>query len=149
MSPPRPTPKKRSIVYIDGFNLYYGAIRGGPHKWLDLEKFFSLIRQDDDIQKIKYFTALVNGASRTDQQMYLRALETRPLISVILGRFKTKQIKCALMPPCGILGPRTFASQEEKRTDVNIAIHIRRPLRRAATIRRREPTRFHSDEWPG
>ena len=24
-------------VYIDGFNLYYGALKGTPYKWLDLE----------------------------------------------------------------------------------------------------------------
>jgi hypothetical protein len=23
-------------VYIDGFNLYYGAVKGSPYKWLDL-----------------------------------------------------------------------------------------------------------------
>ena len=26
-------------VYIDGLNLYYGALRGTPFRWLDLEKF--------------------------------------------------------------------------------------------------------------
>jgi hypothetical protein len=27
----------RTIVYIDGFNLYYGAVKGTPYKWLDLK----------------------------------------------------------------------------------------------------------------
>jgi 6-hydroxy-3-succinoylpyridine 3-monooxygenase len=27
--------KLRTIVYIDGYNLYYGAVRGTPWKWLD------------------------------------------------------------------------------------------------------------------
>jgi hypothetical protein len=27
----------KTRVYIDGFNLYYGLLRGTPHKWLDLE----------------------------------------------------------------------------------------------------------------
>ena len=27
----------RTIVYIDGFNLYYRALKGTPHKWLDIE----------------------------------------------------------------------------------------------------------------
>jgi len=26
------------MVYIDGFNLYYGALRGGPFKWLNIER---------------------------------------------------------------------------------------------------------------
>jgi hypothetical protein len=25
-----------ALVYIDGFNLYYGAVKGSPYKWLDL-----------------------------------------------------------------------------------------------------------------
>jgi hypothetical protein len=25
-----------TIVYVDGFNLYYRALRGTAHKWLDL-----------------------------------------------------------------------------------------------------------------
>jgi hypothetical protein len=27
----------RTIVYIDGFNLYYRALKGTSHKWLDIE----------------------------------------------------------------------------------------------------------------
>jgi len=30
----------RTVIYIDGFNLYYGALRGTPYKWLDIEKSF-------------------------------------------------------------------------------------------------------------
>ncbi len=30
----------RTIVYVDGFNFYYGALRGTPWKWLDLSVFF-------------------------------------------------------------------------------------------------------------
>ena len=26
----------RTRVYIDGFNLYYGCVKGSPHKWLNL-----------------------------------------------------------------------------------------------------------------
>ena len=29
--------RPQTIVYIDGFNLYYGAVKGTRHKWLDLE----------------------------------------------------------------------------------------------------------------
>ena len=34
----------RTVVYVDGFNLYYGAVKGTPYKWLDLEKYFQLLR---------------------------------------------------------------------------------------------------------
>jgi hypothetical protein len=26
----------RTFVYIDGFNLYYRALKGSPHRWLNL-----------------------------------------------------------------------------------------------------------------
>ena len=28
--------KKKTIVYIDGYNLYYGLLKGTAYKWLDL-----------------------------------------------------------------------------------------------------------------
>ena len=52
---------RRSIVYIDGFNFYYGAVRGTRYKWLNLESVFRRLRPDDDLQAIYYFTALVSG----------------------------------------------------------------------------------------
>jgi len=66
----------RTIVYVDGFNLYYGAVRGGAHKWLNLQRFFSLLRPHDSISQIHYFTALVDGPTRPNQEVYLRALGT-------------------------------------------------------------------------
>ena len=30
----------RTRVYIDGYNLYYGCLKGTPHKWLDLLSLF-------------------------------------------------------------------------------------------------------------
>ncbi len=35
---------KSSIVYIDGFNFYYGAVKDTKCKWLNLERFFGLLR---------------------------------------------------------------------------------------------------------
>ena len=26
----------QTIVYVDGFNFYHGAVKGTPYKWLDL-----------------------------------------------------------------------------------------------------------------
>jgi 6-hydroxy-3-succinoylpyridine 3-monooxygenase len=115
--------RPRSIVYIDGFNLYYGAVRGVPYKWLNLQRLCEMLRQQDDIQQIYYFTAIVFGPTRSNQETYLRALATLPLVTVILGKFKRKQIKCTLHT-CTAAGDRLFQSQEEKRTDVNIAIRM-------------------------
>ena len=46
------TVSKRSMISIDGFNLFYGAGRNTAWKWLNLEKYFTLIRPDDDVQRI-------------------------------------------------------------------------------------------------
>ena len=126
MAVPAPPVAPRTIVYVDGFNLYYGALKNTPCKWLDLEQYFSLLRQGDDIRAVKYFTAHVNrDPRRTRQQAYLTALATRPLVETILGRFKQKTVACAC-PGCVGVAPaaRAFNVSEEKRTDVNIAIHM-------------------------
>lgn len=34
-------------VYIDGFNLYYGALKGSPYKWLDLSALCHQMLPDD------------------------------------------------------------------------------------------------------
>jgi uncharacterized LabA/DUF88 family protein len=113
----------RSIIYIDGFNLYYGCVRGTRHKWLNLQTMFERLRPHDDIQIIHYFTALVQGPRRKQQETYLSALATTPKVNIILGKFKPKRIICNIAD-CTYPGKRIIASQEEKRTDVNIAIQM-------------------------
>jgi len=114
--------KKRTIIYVDGLNLYYGALKGTSFKWLDLEQLFKLLRNDDDIISIKYFTTLVSGReSRVDQLAYLKALATLSLITIIEGRFKPKRISC-LVTGCQFTGDKKFRRLEEKQTDVNITV---------------------------
>ena len=111
---------KRSIIYIDGLNLYYGAVRGTPYKWLNIERLFERLRQDDDIQAVKYFTAEITGGRRGNQLAYLNALATCPKVEVIQGKFKWRNVKCQVQR-CKFGGSRWFRVPEEKRTDVNIA----------------------------
>lgn len=113
----------RTIVYIDGFNLYYGALRGGPSRWLDLERYFRMLRRDDTLVAIRYFTALVGEPQASRQRAYLQALATTPLVDVVLGRFKTTNTTCRV-PGCTYPGPRRFTKPEEKRTDVSIAVEM-------------------------
>lgn len=113
----------RSKIYIDGFNLYYGALRGSQHRWLDLEKYFTLLRQDDQIQKIWYFTALTDGNKGARQETYLKALRTTPLVGVQHGRYKKKTLRC-YVPSCRYGGPREYQAPEEKGTDVKIALQM-------------------------
>src|SRR5258708_1957638 len=113
----------RSIIYIDGFNFYYGAVKGGPYKWLNLQRFFTLLRPHDDIVQIHYFTAMVTGPTLPNQRSYLRALATLPLLNVVLGNYKAKRVTCTLSA-CTHTGKRRFNTVEEKRTDVNIAVQM-------------------------
>jgi hypothetical protein len=65
-------------VYIDGFNLYYGALKDTPYKWLDLDALCRRLLPKHRIGRIRYFTAIVsarpNDPSGPDRQRtYLRA----------------------------------------------------------------------------
>jgi uncharacterized LabA/DUF88 family protein len=117
-------PKPRTIFYIDGFNLYYGAIRAEPAlKWLNIARYCQLLRPNDDVTLIRYFSALVSGPSKANQEVYLRALSTSPLVNVILGKFKEKSVMCRVSS-CTMVGSKFYKVNEEKRTDVNVAVFI-------------------------
>ena len=70
----------RTIVYVDGFNLYYGQLKGTSYKWLDPVALFQrVLGPQNQITQIKYFTArvqpTVNEPSvNTRQDAYFRAL---------------------------------------------------------------------------
>ena len=49
----------KTNVYIDAFNLYYGCLRKTPYRWLDLGAFCSRMLTNNQINRIRYFTALV------------------------------------------------------------------------------------------
>jgi hypothetical protein len=49
----------RVNVYVDGFNLYYGSLKGQLYKWLNLEKMCELLLPNFEVQRVRYFTALV------------------------------------------------------------------------------------------
>jgi hypothetical protein len=90
-------------VYIDGFNLYYGAVKGTPYRWLNLAEMCRMLLPRDQILQIKYFTALVNPRpsnpdQRSRQETFLRALATIPNLS-INGFFLTHEIMMPLAPP--------------------------------------------------
>ena len=47
----------RANICVDGFNLYYGCLRGTPCKWLDLDALCRRLFPRDTIHRIRYFTA--------------------------------------------------------------------------------------------
>ena len=78
-------------VYVDGFNLYYGCLKGTPYKWLDLGALCQALLPPNKIQRIRYFTAKVSVHADPHQPVrqsaYLRALQTVPGLTVHLGNF--------------------------------------------------------------
>jgi len=119
----------RTIVYVDGFNLYYGALRGTPFKWLDLDALFGkVLGPQNRLVKIKYFTALVQPTP-TDpnvhvrQSAYLLALQAHcPLVEIYYGHFLRHQVTMEHANPPPALVP--VWKNEEKGSDVNLALHV-------------------------
>ena len=120
----------KTIVYVDGFNLYYGAVKGMPYKWLDIQKLCQLLLPKNQILKIKYFTALVTARpsdpNKPNRQLvYLRALRTIPGLEIIYGHFLEHEIMMpAANPATGELKFVRVIKTEEKGSDVNIAAHM-------------------------
>ncbi len=117
----------RTIVYVDGFNLYYGALRGTPFRWLDIERLCGAMLARHDICRINYFTALVKSrpgdpAQPVRQAAYLRALRTLPSVRIHLGHYLSHPVWLPLAEPTPS-GPRfvRVVRTEEKGSDVNLA----------------------------
>jgi hypothetical protein len=114
-------------VYIDAFNLYYGCLRKTPYRWLDLAKLCQLTLPSFHVNRIRYFTALIrpradNPQKAQRQQVYLRALQTIPRLSIHHGHYLSSVSRKLLAnPPPN--GPRTVEvlNTEEKGSDVNLA----------------------------
>ncbi len=116
----------RANVYVDGFSLYYSALKRTPYKWLDLRKLCRLLLPKDRIHRIRYFTAIpvyewwrdVPKGQR--QQTYVRALETLRGLTVHYGSCRADT---EWLP---ISGSRTGEREHvirrlEKGSDVNLA----------------------------
>ena len=118
-------------VYIDGFNLYYRALkRASQYKWLDLAKLSQALLPTHQINRVRYFTAILD--ERPDdpnqqyrQQVYLRALETIPNLSIHYGQFRTRNMRRPLAESiAGFDGVVLVKNTEEKGTDVNLASYF-------------------------
>ncbi len=46
----------RTHVYVDGFNLYYGCLKGTSYKWLDLEALCRHLLPQNQVQRIRYWS---------------------------------------------------------------------------------------------
>lgn len=137
--------ERRTIVYVDGYNFYYGRLRGTSFKWLDLVVLFRdyvLAGQDvGRLVKIKYFTAHAKAEAATHgaagqkaQQDYLNALRARhrELLEIIPGRFvvsgNVPKPRYHPDKPIDRADTVRIWLMEEKRTDVSLAVQIYRDI---------------------
>jgi 6-hydroxy-3-succinoylpyridine 3-monooxygenase len=73
----------KTVVYVDGLNLYYGVLRGTKFKWLNLYELFQdhVLDSATRVEKVRYYTAPMKRSASDDpaspgrQQKYLRALK--------------------------------------------------------------------------
>lgn len=116
---------QRVTIFIDGFNLYFGLKEKGWKDcyWLDFGKLAKrLLKPYQQLNVIKYFTSRVSGTRQDPQkhhrqQAFLDALTTIPDVQVFFGHYLQKSVTCFRCKS-------TWASYEEKMTDVNIATEL-------------------------
>ena len=132
-------PDMRTAVYIDGFNLYYRALRKSRHKWLDLHALCeAALPKTCDIVAINYYTARVSGSRNPnppkDQNTYLKALGTLPNLRIHFGNFQVTNAWMPLAQPFQFSPPGQVPfpipemvcaiKTEEKGSDVNLGAHL-------------------------
>jgi hypothetical protein len=124
----------KTIVYVDGFNLYNGCLKFSPYKWLDLKRLSEILLSEHEVTKVKLFTAKVSSSATdpdqsTRQMIYWRALNTVKEIEIIEGEFYEHSVSMPLAPMCNLYKANRITlvrvtKKEEKGTDVNLACHM-------------------------
>ena len=114
--------KQRVIVYVDGFNFYYGLKNDSRWKryyWLDIVGLFEkFMRRDQELVSVKYFSARPEDADQNARQYALfQANKENPKFNLILGKYLRKNITCF---NCG----NVIHTHEEKETDARIVTQI-------------------------
>ena len=113
--------QKRVIVYVDGYNFYYGLRNGGAKwkrvYWLDIVKFFEkMMLPNQELVEVNYYSArpLDDQLAADNQDKFFKANLLNSKFKLILGRYKKKKFKCQ---NCGFKN-KTY---EEKESDVRVA----------------------------
>jgi uncharacterized LabA/DUF88 family protein len=110
--------KKKVIVYVDGFNFYYGlkSKKWRKYYWLDMVKFAEkLLRPHQQLVEVCYFSAKSTDAQKAKRQdTFFQANLLNSKFVLYMGRYLTKDIICKYCH-------QVNHSFEEKETDVRIA----------------------------
>ncbi|PIU65065.1 MAG: NYN domain-containing protein [Armatimonadetes bacterium CG07_land_8_20_14_0_80_59_28] len=114
--------EERVVVYIDGFNLYYGIREtlGSKYLWLDLASLSPrLLRPDQRLVTIKYFTARMRKPpeKRKRQSDYLEAVGSTIQVEILYGRYQRSLVECRICR-------RPYVTYTEKMTDVRMAVEL-------------------------
>jgi hypothetical protein len=114
----------RVVVYIDGFNLYFGLKTKGWRRfyWLNLlDLSRNLLKPHQTLAQVKYFTSRIRDDPPKErrQSTYIDALQTLPPgeLRIILGKYQSEIRTCR---SCG----SSYPSHNDKMTDVNIAVEM-------------------------
>lgn len=131
----------KTIIYVDGYNLFYGCLKHSADKWLDLPQllFHRIVYPQNptsELVVVKFFTADIrakvasNGqAAQLAQQAYHRALEARygEQIEIIKGYYSLDKARLlAYQKPPDKAKRVDVWKLEEKQTDVNLALEAYR-----------------------
>jgi hypothetical protein len=119
----------KTYFYVDGFNLYYGALKGTGYRWLNLLELFGRLFPKNQVVRIKYFTARVKPIpSDADkplrQQLLFRALGTIPCLEIVEGHYLSHPKWMPLVRPTSGDKYANVMVTEEKGSDVNLASHL-------------------------
>ena len=122
----------KTFVYVDAFNLYYGALKNTAYKWLNIRRMCELSLPKNQIEHICICTARVKARAGDPQQpvrqaMLFRALKTLPDLEIIEGHFLEHKVYMQLVsPPPGGPDKVRVLKTEEKGSDVNLATALLR-----------------------
>lgn len=122
----------RTIVYVDGFNLYFGCLKGTPYRWLNVWDLAQhLAPKAAQVTQVRYFTARTKPQPGypppANQGVYLRALATLPNVAVHFGEFRGHVKSLPEHPPPTNGDPPKLVKvykSDEKGSDVNLASYL-------------------------
>ncbi|MBK8283921.1 MAG: NYN domain-containing protein [Ahniella sp.] len=134
----------KTRVYIDGYNLFYGLLKGTPYRWINplflVEQVLRGILIPGQYKPeltpvaVKYFTAAIlerfarSSDSVTTQSDYWRALSAHlgTRLQIIRGRYEARPARahlCVPGRPARLTDLVDIWKLEEKQTDVQLAAH--------------------------
>ena len=126
-----PARPRRTNVYIDSWNLYYGCLKKSPNKWINVaEMVRRSMPSTYQINHIRVFTARAKARPADPQgpvrqEMFFRALQTIPNLTMHYGNFLVSRPMMRLVTP---LADGTeylpVIKTEEKGSDVNLATYL-------------------------